>query len=105
MWGFWAKTGFDFLGIAVRFLWKTPSEPVDKRGAGVDKWGYLYKGIARVGLQSGIPVTFGVITSDTIEQAIERSGSKAGNKGAEAALAAIEMANLLRQLEDDLSHQ
>ncbi len=60
--------------------------------------GETTKGIAHAGLQSGIPVTFGVITSDTIEQAIERSGSKAGNKGIEAALAAIEMANLLRQM-------
>ena len=56
------------------------------------------KGIAQASWQSGIPVTFGVITSDTIEQAIERAGSKAGNKGVEAALAAIEMANLLRRL-------
>jgi len=62
--------------------------------------GETAKGIAQAGLQSGIPVTFGVITSDTLEQAIERAGSKAGNKGMEAALAAIEMANLLRQLDD-----
>lgn len=62
--------------------------------------GEAAKGIAQVGLQSGLPVTFGVITSDTLEQAIERSGSKAGNKGVEAALAAIEMANLLRQIEE-----
>lgn len=61
--------------------------------------GEAAKGIAQVGLQSGIPVTFGVITSDTLEHAIERAGSKAGNKGAEAALAAIEMANLLPQIE------
>ena len=61
--------------------------------------GETSKGIAQVGLQSGIPITFGVITSDTIEQAIERAGSKAGNKGVEAALAAIEMANLLRTLD------
>lgn len=56
------------------------------------------KGIAQVGLQSGLPVTFGVVTSDTLEQAIERAGSKAGNKGAEAALAAVEMANVLRRI-------
>lgn len=56
------------------------------------------KGIGHAGLKSGVPVTFGVITTETIEQAIERCGSKAGNKGEEAALAAIEMANLLRQL-------
>lgn len=58
------------------------------------------KGIAQASWQSGIPVTFGVITTENIEQAIERSGSKAGNKGAEAAMAAIEMANLLKQLGD-----
>ncbi len=57
------------------------------------------KGIANIGLQTEVPIAFGVITSDTIEQAIERAGSKAGNKGAEAALAAIEMANVLRQIE------
>jgi len=56
------------------------------------------KGIAQVGLESGIPVTFGVITSDTLEQALERAGSKSGNKGAEAALAALEMSNLLATL-------
>ena len=56
------------------------------------------KGIAQVGLQTGVPCTYGIITADTIEQAIERAGTKAGNKGAEAALAAIEMANLFTQL-------
>jgi len=60
--------------------------------------GEATKGIAQVGLQTGTPVSFGVITSDTLEQAIERSGSKAGNKGVEAALAAIEMVNLLREI-------
>ncbi|NOZ71713.1 MAG: 6,7-dimethyl-8-ribityllumazine synthase [Chloroflexi bacterium] len=62
--------------------------------------GEAAKGIAQVGLQSEIPVTFGVITSNTLEQAIERAGSKGGNKGVEAALAAIEMANLLRQMKE-----
>lgn len=57
------------------------------------------KGIASLSLHSEIPISFGVITSDTIEQAIERAGSKSGNKGAEAALAAIEMANVLRQID------
>jgi 6,7-dimethyl-8-ribityllumazine synthase len=52
------------------------------------------KGVAQVGLESGMPVIFGVITSDTLEQAIERAGSKAGNKGWQAAAAAIEMADL-----------
>lgn len=56
------------------------------------------KGVASVGLDTGIPVTFGVLTTDTLEQAIERAGSKAGNKGWDAAVSAIEMANLIRQL-------
>ncbi|TDI69580.1 MAG: 6,7-dimethyl-8-ribityllumazine synthase [Bacteroidetes bacterium] len=61
--------------------------------------GEASKGIAQVGLQSGIPVSFGVLTCDTIEQAIERSGSKGGNKGFEAAVTAIEMVNLISAIE------
>ena len=57
------------------------------------------KGIATVAMQSPIPVTYGVLTTDTIEQAIERAGTKAGNKGSEVTLGAIEMVNLFRQLE------
>lgn len=56
------------------------------------------KGVAKAAADTGVPVMFGVITTDTIEQAIERAGTKAGNKGAESATAAIEMANLLHQL-------
>jgi 6,7-dimethyl-8-ribityllumazine synthase len=56
------------------------------------------KGIATVSFETGIPVTLGVITTDTIEQAIERSGTKSGNKGWDAALSAIEMAQLLKKL-------
>lgn len=56
------------------------------------------KGIANVSLNTGIPVIFGVLTTDTIEQAIERAGTKSGNKGFEAAVAAIEMVNLLKCL-------
>jgi len=56
------------------------------------------KGIAHVSLETGVPVIFGVLTTDTIEQAIERAGTKAGNKGFEAAVTAIEMANLLKQI-------
>ncbi|MDD4565273.1 MAG: 6,7-dimethyl-8-ribityllumazine synthase [Eubacteriales bacterium] len=56
------------------------------------------KGIANVGLSSQVPVIFGVLTTDTIEQAIERAGTKAGNKGFDAALSAIEMANLAKAL-------
>ena len=57
------------------------------------------KGIALASLESGVPVLFGVLTTDTIEQAIERAGSKAGNKGAECAQGAIEMVNLLHALD------
>lgn len=56
------------------------------------------KGIANVALETEVPVTFGVLTTDNLEQAIERAGSKAGNKGFEAAMAAVEMANLLKEL-------
>ena len=55
------------------------------------------KGIAQAGMKSGVPVLFGVITTENIEQAIERAGSKAGNKGYDCALGAIEMVNLMRQ--------
>ena len=56
------------------------------------------KGVGSVGLDSGLPVAFGVLTTDSIEQAIERAGTKAGNKGAEAAMAAIEMVDVLRKM-------
>ena len=57
------------------------------------------KGITQTSLETGVPVLFGVLTTDTIEQAIERAGTKAGNKGADCAQSAIEMINLLRALE------
>ncbi len=60
--------------------------------------GEVTKGVAKVGLDSGVPTIFGVITADTIEQAIERAGTKAGNKGWDAAATAIEMANLIRNM-------
>jgi 6,7-dimethyl-8-ribityllumazine synthase len=56
------------------------------------------KALAQISLESGIPVGYGLVTADNIEQAIERSGTKAGNKGADAALAALEMANLIRNI-------
>lgn len=59
------------------------------------------KGIAQVSLATGIPIIYGLITADNLEQAIERAGTKAGNKGFEAAMAAIEMANLLKQLDGE----
>ena len=61
--------------------------------------GEAAKGISRVNLDTGIPTIFGVITTDTIEQAIERAGTKAGNKGWEAALSAIEMSTLIKRIE------
>jgi 6,7-dimethyl-8-ribityllumazine synthase len=57
-------------------------------------------GVARIALESGIPIAFGVLTTDTSEQAVDRAGGKAGNKGADAALVAVEMANLLRRLDN-----
>jgi 6,7-dimethyl-8-ribityllumazine synthase len=56
------------------------------------------KGVASVSMETGLPVIFGVLTTDTIEQAIERAGSKSGNKGWDAALSAIEMANVMKQM-------
>ena len=56
------------------------------------------KGVAQASLATGVPIAFGVLTTDTIDQAIERAGSKAGNKGAEAAMTAVEMVRVLRQL-------
>jgi 6,7-dimethyl-8-ribityllumazine synthase len=60
--------------------------------------GQCAAGVQRAQLDSGVPIVFGVLTTDTIEQAVERAGTKAGNKGFEAAAAAIEMANLLARL-------
>ena len=57
------------------------------------------KGIAAISLETGVPVMFGVVTTDNIEQAIERAGTKAGNKGYDCALGAIEMVNLLRSID------
>lgn len=57
------------------------------------------KGVSQAGMQTGVPVIFGLLTTDTIEQAIERAGTKAGNKGWDAAMSAIEMANLIRSFD------
>ncbi|WP_041412575.1 6,7-dimethyl-8-ribityllumazine synthase [Shewanella sp. ANA-3] len=64
--------------------------------------GECNKGLAQIALEFDLPVAFGVLTTDTIEQAIERSGTKAGNKGGEAALSLLEMVNVLQQLEQQL---
>jgi 6,7-dimethyl-8-ribityllumazine synthase len=65
--------------------------------------GQCAAGVQRVQLDSGVPIVFGVLTTETIEQAVERSGTKAGNKGFEAATAAIEMASLLARLPKPIS--
>ena len=62
--------------------------------------GEVTKGVAQVGLNSGVPTIFGVLTTDTIEQAIERAGTKAGNKGFDAGMTAIEMADVMRRLRE-----
>lgn len=61
--------------------------------------GECAKGLGQVSLETGVPVAFGVLTVDTIEQAVERAGTKSGNKGAEAAMTALEMVSLMRKLE------
>jgi len=61
--------------------------------------GEVSKGVAHVGLETGVPVSMGVLTTDSVEQAIDRAGTKAGNKGAEAAMAAVEMVNLLASVD------
>ena len=63
--------------------------------------GEAAKGVSRASLETGVPVMFGVVTTDTVEQAMNRSGLKAGNKGYEAAMAAVEVANLYRELAQD----
>lgn len=69
---------------------------------GTPHWEYIAaeatKGIAKIGLETGLPVINGIITTDTLEQAIERSGTKSGNKGFEAAMSAIEMVNLIKTI-------
>jgi 6,7-dimethyl-8-ribityllumazine synthase len=60
--------------------------------------GQASRGVAQAALEAGVPVIFGILTTDTIEQAVERAGTKSGNKGFDAAMAAIEMANLMEQL-------
>jgi len=59
----------------------------------------VFKGVAQISLETNLPITLGVVTADNLEQAIDRAGAKSGNKGFEAAMAAVELANLYRQLE------
>ena len=62
--------------------------------------GQAARGVAQVALESGVPTTFGILTCDTLEQAIERAGSKAGNKGADAAMTAMEMVSVMKQIDE-----
>jgi 6,7-dimethyl-8-ribityllumazine synthase len=87
-----AKGGFDAI-IAVGAVIRGGTPHFDYVA------GECVKGMAHVSLDYGLPVSFGVLTVDSIEQAIERAGTKAGNKGAEAAMSAVEMVNVLRQLD------
>lgn len=102
----WAPGSFELPLIAQKAVQKTKPDAVICLGAvirgGTPHFEYVAaevsKGIAKVSLDSGVPVIFGVLTTDTLEQALERAGAKPGNKGWSAALSAIETANLLKQI-------
>jgi 6,7-dimethyl-8-ribityllumazine synthase len=102
----WVPGAFEMPLIAQRLAASGSYDAVICLGAvirgGTPHWEYVAgeaaKGIAKVSLDTGVPVVFGVLTTDTIDQAIERAGTKAGNKGWAAATSALEMANLLRAL-------
>jgi 6,7-dimethyl-8-ribityllumazine synthase len=102
----WVPGAFEMPLIAERMARSGSYDAVVCLGAvirgGTPHWEYVAgeaaKGIAKVSLDTGVPVVFGVLTTDTIDQAIERAGTKAGNKGWSAAMSALEMANLLRAL-------
>ena len=102
----WAPGSFEIPIITARLAGSGKYSAVICIGAvirgGTDHYQYVSsevtKGIAQVSLQTGTPCIFGVLTCDTVEQAVDRAGAKSGNKGAEAANAAFEMVNLLAQL-------
>ncbi|WP_020207986.1 6,7-dimethyl-8-ribityllumazine synthase [Gilvimarinus chinensis] len=103
---YYAPGAFEFPLVAQRIAAKGEFDAIIALGAvirgGTPHFDYVAgectKGLAQVSLDAGIPVTFGVLTVDTIEQAIERSGTKAGNKGVEAASTALEMVSLLGKI-------
>ena len=103
---FWSPGSFEMPLIAKKLAHTKKYDAVLCLGAvirgGTDHYNYVCaevsKGIAQVSLDSGVPVMFGVLTCDTLEQAIDRAGAKSGNKGSEAAIAALEMTNLLGQI-------
>jgi 6,7-dimethyl-8-ribityllumazine synthase len=102
----WAPGSFEIPLLARKLASGDQYDAVVCLGAvirgGTDHYQYVAgevtKGIAQVSLESNKPVIFGVLTCDTVEQAVDRAGTKSGNKGAEAAMAALEMVNLIRQL-------
>lgn len=102
----WSPGSYEIPVIARRLAESGQYQAVICLGAvirgGTDHYEYVAsevaKGVAQVGLQTGLPVIFGVLTCDTVEQAVDRSGAKSGNKGAEAAMAALEMVNLFEAL-------
>jgi 6,7-dimethyl-8-ribityllumazine synthase len=102
----WAPGSFEIPLLARKLASGDQYDAVICLGAvirgGTDHYQYVAgevtKGIAQVSLESNKPVIFGVLTCDTVEQAVDRAGTKSGNKGAEAAMAALEMVNLIRQL-------
>ena len=102
----WAPGSFEIPLLARKLASGDQYEAIVCLGAvirgGTDHYQYVAgevtKGIAQVSLESNKPVIFGVLTCDTVEQAVDRAGTKSGNKGAEAAMAALEMVNLIRQL-------
>lgn len=102
----WAPGSFELPVVAKKLALKKKHDAIICVGAvirgGTPHFDYIAaevsKGIAQVNMETGVPVIFGIVTTDTIEQAIERAGTKAGNKGWDAALSAIEMANLMTNL-------
>lgn len=102
----WSPGSFEIPLLAKRLAASGSYTAVVCLGAvirgGTDHYEYVAsevsKGVAQVSLETSVPCIFGVLTCDTLEQAVERSGAKAGNKGSDAAVAAVEMANLLAQL-------
>jgi len=103
---YYAPGAFEFPLVAKKLAEKGEFDAIIALGAvirgGTPHFEYVAgectKGLAQVGMDAGVPVTFGVLTVDSIEQAIERSGTKAGNKGVEAAATALEMVSLLNKL-------
>lgn len=102
----WVPGGFEAPLVAKKFAESGRYDAVVALGViirgGTPHFEYVAseasKGLAKASMDSGVPVMFGIITADTIEQAVERAGTKAGNKGWDAALGAIEMANLMRAI-------